>query len=408
MAERQGRPSRTKRPPGRPRDADKRTPRTGHNGILRVAWDNSLARRNQTGTGVYATRLIRELGAKPDLTLQVFEGWDVSRRKPGEYGSQGILARGVRAISGLTWSHGYLPHLLHKGKFDLFHSPAFVVPLGCPCPSIATIFDISFLFFPEHFERRWQTYMNYVMPKVLRKVSAVICISENAKQELLKHFKVPPNKVHVVYCGVDHAQFHPDTPLDQKWAQSVGLHKNDVLHVGTLSQRKNIPMLLRAVASLKSQGKFDNHQLVLAGPALSVLTGGPEIHESIRGLGLSGVVVLTGYIPDGVLPGLYAQAKLLAMPSIYEGFGLPVLESMASGVPVISSNVSSLPEIAGDAAILVPPQDESAWAEAIQDVIDSPSVSAELRRKGLVRAQQFSWQRAGEETLAVYRAVAGS
>src|SRR6476646_4807696 len=106
MPEHQGRPSRTKSPPNIFRDVEKRTRRTVHHGILRVAWDNSLARRNQTGTGVYASQLIRELGAKPDLTLQVFEGWDVSQRKPGEYGSQGILARGVRAISGLTWSHG--------------------------------------------------------------------------------------------------------------------------------------------------------------------------------------------------------------------------------------------------------------------------------------------------------------
>jgi glycosyltransferase involved in cell wall biosynthesis len=379
-----------------------------HNGTLRVAWDNSLAKRNPTGTGVYATQLIRELTAKPDVALQVFEGWDPAKRKPGEYGSQGMLARGARALSGLAWSHGYFPHLLRKGKFDLLHSPAFVVPFGCPCPSVATIFDISFLIFPEHFERRWRTYMNYVMPAVLRSVSAVICISENARQDLLKFCKVSPDKVHVVYCGIDHARFHPDAPLDPQWAQSVGLHKDYVLHVGLLSQRKNIPMLLRAVASLRSRGKFENHQLVLAGPELSVLAGGPEIHESIRSLGLSDTVVLTGYLPDGRLPGLYAQAKLLAMPSIYEGFGLPVLESMASGVPVVASNSSSLPEIAGDAAMLVSPQDESAWAEAIQEIIENSSAAAELRRKGLVRAQQFSWQRAGEETLAVYRTVVGS
>lgn len=378
------------------------------NGTLRVAWDNSLAKRNPTGTGVYATQLIRELTAKPDVALQVFEGWNPANRKPGEFGHQGVLARGARAIRGLAWSYGYFPLQLRKGKFDLLHSPSFVVPLGCPCPSVATILDVSFLIFPEHFERRWRTYVKFMMPSVLRSVSAVICISENAKQDLLKFYKVSPDKVHVVYCGIDHARFHPGAPLDQQWAQSVGLHKDYVLHVGTLSQRKNIPMLLRAVAALRAQGRFEDLQLVLAGPELSVLTGATEIYDAIRDLGLGDVVVLAGFVPDECMPGLYAQAKLLVMPSLYEGFGLPVLESMASGVPVVASNTSSLPEIAAGAAILVPPQDEAAWAEAIQEVIENPSAVAELRRKGLLRAQQFSWQRAGEETLAVYRTVVGS
>jgi glycosyltransferase involved in cell wall biosynthesis len=378
------------------------------NGTLRIAWDNSLAKRNLTGTGVYATQLIRELTAKPDVALQVFEGWDPARRKPGEFGHQGVLARGARAIRGLAWSYGYFPLQLRKGKFDLLHSPSFVVPFGCPCPTVATIFDVSFHMFPEHFEWRWRNYMKYVMPSVLRSVSAVICISECARQDLLKFYEVAPEKVHVVYCGIDHERFSPGASLDPEWARSIGLHKDYVLHVGTLSQRKNIPMLLRAVASLKSKGKFENHQLVLAGPELSVLTGGPEVHESIRNLGLSDVVVLAGYIPDGRLPGLYARAKLLAMPSIYEGFGLPVAESMASGVPVVASNTSSLPEIAAGAAILVPPQDEAAWAEGIAQILENPAAANDLRRKGLERAAQFSWQRAAAETVAVYRTVAGS
>lgn len=375
---------------------------------LRVAWDNSLIRRNPTGSGVYATQLIRELAGQPEIDLEVFSGWDPANRKPGEFGHQGVLSRGARAIRGLAWSYGYFPYLLRKGKFDLLHSPAVVVPLGCPCPAVVTIFDVSFLIFPEHFEWRWRNYTRYVMPSVLRSVSAVICISEHAKQELLKFYKVSPEKVHVVYCGIDHRRFGPDAVLDKGWAESVGLYKEYVLHVGLLSKRKNIPMLLRAVASLRAKGKFENLQLVLAGPELSVLTGAREIHRTIYELGLRDVVVLPGHVPDDFMPGLYRHAKLLVMPSLYEGFGLPVLESMASGVPVVASNSSSLPEVAGDAAILVSPQDESAWAEAIEDVLRSPSTAEELRRKGLLRARQFSWRRAGEETLAVYRAAVGS
>jgi glycosyltransferase involved in cell wall biosynthesis len=374
---------------------------------LRVAWDNSLARRNPTGTGVYASQLIRELSASPGLDLQVFEGWD-SKRKPGEFGSQGVLSRGARAASGMLWGHAYFPYALRKGRFDLLHSPSFVVPFACPCPSVVTIYDLSFLKFPQHFESRWRTYVNAVMPSVLRRVSAVICISEHTRQDLLKSYEVAPQKVHVVYCGIDHARFHPGATLDRSWSQSVGIQKDYVLHVGTLSERKNIPMLLRAVALLQTQGKFADCQLVLAGPEVSVLSGASEIHKTIWYFGLKDVVVLTGHVPEAQLPGLYAGAKVLAMPSLYEGFGLPVLESMAVGTPVVTSNTSSLPEIVEDAGLMVPPQDIAGWAEAIENLLKNRAQADEIRRRGLARAARFSWHQAASETLNVYRSVAGS
>jgi glycosyltransferase involved in cell wall biosynthesis len=377
------------------------------NGCVNVAWDNSLAKRNPTGTGVYAAHLVRELAALPEVKLTVFAGWDPANRQPGQFGGQGILARGARAVRSLAWSHGYFPHLLRKGGFDLLHSPAFVVPLRCPCPSVATIFDVSFLMFPEHYEWRWRQYLKHVMPSVLRRVSAVICISEHSRQDLLRFYDVPPGKVHVVYCGIDHERFSPAAILDPNWARSVGLTREYLLHVGTVSERKNIPMLLRALASLRSRGNLENLQLCLAGPELSVLTGASDIHRLVQELGLGETVVFTGQVPEEHLPGLYARARLVVMPSLYEGFGLPVLEGMASGAPVVASNASSLPEIAGDAALLAPPQDEAAWAEAIQSILENPMTAAELRRKGLQRARQFSWQRAASETLAVYRGIAG-
>ena len=379
-----------------------------NNRPLRVAWDNSLARRNPTGTGVYSSQLIRTLGQQPDLTLEVFNGWDPWGRTRGVYGNQALLARGSRAFTGLLWNHLYFPHLLRKKRFDVVHSPAFVIPFGCPCPSVVTILDLSFLAFPAQFEQRWQTYVKAIMPSVLRTASGVICISEHSKEELLKSYDVSTDKIHVVHCGIDHARFHPDVKSDVDWLRSIGVTKDYVLHVGTLSQRKNIPLLLRAVAVLRSRGLFNDHQLVLAGPELPVLHGGSEIHAAIRDLGLQDVVVLTGHVADDRLPGLYAHAKLLVMPSLYEGFGLPILESMATGTPVVASNCSSIPEVAGDAAILVPPHDEQALADAIADVIGSHATAEELRSKGLQRARQFSWERSAAETLEVYRSVVRS
>ncbi len=136
------------------------------------------------------------------------------------------------------------------------------------------------------------------------------------------------------------------------------------------------------------------------------MTGASAVYQTIQQLDLASSVVLAGHVPDEHVPGLYTHASALIMPSLYEGFGFPVLESMASGTPVITSNTSSLPEVAGDAALLVPPHDELALADAIANVMECRTTAAELRRKGLQRARQFSWERTANETLEVYRSIA--
>jgi glycosyltransferase involved in cell wall biosynthesis len=244
------------------------------------------------------------------------------------------------------------------------------------------------------------------MPLAVRSAAAIICGSENSKADIARNYSIRPGKVHVIPYGIDHNRFHPGITLDQQWAQALGLREGYVLHVGTFSYRKNIPTLLRAISHLRSKGKWGTRQLVLAGSQSEGMKGVQEVYDTIQELELGSNVVLTGYVPDEHVPGLYAHASALVMPSLYEGFGFPVLESMAVGTAVIASNVSSLPEVAGDAAILVPPQDVETWAKAIEEVIESRTVSSELRRKGLARASQFSWERTAEQTIAVYRAVA--
>src|SRR5262249_20247473 len=150
-------------------------------------------------------------------------------------------------------------------------------------------------------------------------------------------------------------------------ARRIGLRGEYVLHVGTLVTRKNIPTLLRAVASLRSSGQWGDRQLVLAGPETPGVHGADEIREEIKRLELTDIVVLTGHVDDDHMPGIYTNARLLVMPSLYEGFGFPVLEGMAAGTPVIASNVTSLPEITGDAALLFDPHDVDALANAIRE-----------------------------------------
>ncbi|HXA85905.1 MAG TPA: glycosyltransferase family 1 protein, partial [Candidatus Dormibacteraeota bacterium] len=354
--------------------------------VLKVAWDNCFARRNETGTGVYAARLLDQFIHRPDLSIGVFDG-------PASMRSEKTMLRAVQTAEYLLWTHARLPAILRKGGFDLLHAPAFIAPIKSPCPLVITIHDVMYLLYPSHFSRWWVTYMKTVMPLVVRSAAAIICGSEHSKRDIVKAYGLPPDKIHTIPYGVEHQRFHPAATLDTAWTRALGIRDGYLLHVGALAERKNIPTLLRAIANLRSRGKWGTRQLVLAGSAAPGMTGAAAVYETIRQLDLASSVVLAGHVPDEHVPGLYAHASALIMPSLYEGFGFPVLESMSSGTPVITSNTSSLPEVAGDAALLVPPHDEQALADAIAEIIECRTTAEELRTKGLQRARQFSWER---------------
>ncbi|HZD95532.1 MAG TPA: glycosyltransferase family 1 protein [Candidatus Sulfotelmatobacter sp.] len=367
---------------------------------IKLAWDDCFPRRNLTGSGVYAARLLEHLTGNQALDLTVFSGWPDGR-------SGGSLVRRVLKISGnLAWTHLDLPFRLWKGGFEVLHSPAFIAPLRSPCPAVITVHDITYLLYPSHFAAWWVHYMKSVMPVTIKSAAAIICGSEHSRRDLITAYKLPSAKVHVIPYGVEHRQFRQGALLDEGWRRLAGIRDGYVLHVGGFYERKNIPVLLRAVADLRSRGKWADRQLVLAGAEAPGIMGADEIHRTIAELELAANIVLPGRVPDEHLPGLYAQAALVVMPSLYEGFGFPVLEAMAAGTPVVASNTSSLPEIAGDAAILVLPSDISGFADAIGQVLGNAGLAAELRGRGLERARQFTWQRTAAATIDVYRSVA--
>jgi glycosyltransferase involved in cell wall biosynthesis len=367
--------------------------------ILKVAWDNCFARRNEGGTGIYAARLLEQFTHRSDLEIEVLNGWRFDSRG-------GKLARrALRATSDLFWTHAYLPHLLSKQHFDLLHAPAFIAPGRSPCPVVITIHDVTYLLYPSHFPRWRVAYLRSVMPPAVRSAAAIICGSENSKRDLTIAYGVAADRVHVIPYGVDLARFHPGVSLDRTWADPLGICDGYLLHVGAFSSRKNIPTLLRAFAHLRSRPSWGVRQLVLAGSESPGLAGAGEIYKTMEQLGLTASVILPGHVPDQHLPGLYAHAGALVMPSLYEGFGFPILESMAVGTPVVASNSSSIPEVAGGAAILVPPHDEHALANAIAEMIQNRTIAKEFREKGLDRAHQFTWQRTARETIALYRTL---
>jgi glycosyltransferase involved in cell wall biosynthesis len=365
---------------------------------LKVAWDNSFVRKDPGGSRVYAARLLEQFAHRTDISTTMFNGWS------GDLPARNFATRAFRTAGSMLWIHAGLPAVLWKRGFDLLHAPAFMAPIASPCPVVITVHDITYLLYPEHFAGWWVRYMKFVMPAVVKSAAAIICGSEHSRLDIMKAYGLSADKVRAIPYGVDHDRFHPGATLDSDWAKSLGIREGYLLHVGLFLQRKNIPFLLRAIAGLRTKNGR-TVQLVLAGTEHPAVKGAAEIHQTIQELQLEDSVVLAGHVPDRHLPGLYAQAKALVMPSLYEGFGFPILESMAAGTPVVATKSSSLPEVAGNAAILVSPTDEQALAEAIETVIANPRIAAELRTKGLARARQFNWERTAAETVDVYRSV---
>lgn len=305
-----------------------------------------------------------------------------------------------RRLVRIAWEQLAWPLVAGSEKLDLLHSMAFVTPLLSPCPTVVTVYDLSFIRFPDRFARMQRLYLASQAKRSCRQSRRVITISDSGRQDVHKQFGVPLEKIDVVNPGVD-KRFRPlpSSEIDF-FRQRHGLPNQFILHVGTLQPRKNIPLLLEAYA-----------QLALPGVKL-VLVGGEgwmfgEIHERVEALGLEKEVIFTGYVPDSDLPLWYNAADLFVFPSVYEGFGMPVVEAMACGAPVVAADSSSIPEAAGDAALLFDPSDSSELADRMRAVLLDAELSAKMQGVGVEQASQFSWQRAARETAGVHeRALA--
>lgn len=295
----------------------------------------------------------------------------------------------------ILWEQVVWPWQAWRRGLRLLHSMAFVTPLLAPCPSVITVYDLSFYHFPERFPTLQRWYLSSQTRRSCQRARRIITISESSRQDVHRFLGVPLAQIDVVVPGVD-ALYRPLPPAEvAAFRQKHGLGRF-VLHVGTLQPRKNIPVLIEAFARL------DDPELKL------VLVGGKgwlydDIFRQVQALGLTERVIFTGYVPDDDLPLWYNAAELLVFPSVYEGFGLPVVEAMACGTPVIAANSSSIPEAVGEAGLLFAPDDVATLANQMTAVLTNNALRATLRQQGLAHAQTFSWERAGWATAVVYR-----
>lgn len=306
-----------------------------------------------------------------------------------------------RAPIRIAWEQVVLPVATRRDRLDLFHGTMNVLPRMLPCPGVVTVHDLAFLRWPEQVPARRYRYLSAGIRDAVKRAERVIAISEATKADVVELLQVDPARVAVTPLGVDGA-FRPVDPDGvTRFRQHHGLDRPYVLAVGNLEPRKNLPTLLRAFARIRDEVP---HDLVLVGGE-GWLTG--EIHETLRELRLGDRVRMTGFVEDWELPIWYSAADLFVLPSLYEGFGLPILEAMACGTPVIAAKTSAMPEVAGDAAVLIDPRDEQAIADEMVWLLHDPGFADVLRKRGLIRANMFRWEETAIRTVAVYRAIVG-
>jgi glycosyltransferase involved in cell wall biosynthesis len=296
----------------------------------------------------------------------------------------------------ILWEQLVQPQVLRRISADVVHGPVFVGPLVAPCPVVTTIHDLSFIRFPHLFRPGNRFYLKFMTQLSARRSRRLIAVSEHAASEAVHLLGVSREKITVIYHGVDPV-FQP-LPTNQVAAfrERQGLTHPFVLFVGTLEPRKNLKHLIEAFSRVHD----GRTQLVLVGGKGWLYD---DLFARVEELNLSEAVLFPGYVRSEELPLWYNAATVLAYPSLYEGFGMPVTEAQACGTPVLTSNTSSLPEAGGKAALLVNPRDVEEIAAGLSRILGDQALRKDLRERGLAHARRFSWSRTAEQTMQVYR-----
>lgn len=292
-----------------------------------------------------------------------------------------------------------LPVETFTGRVRLYHATDFTLPPALPgTRTLLTVHDLSFVRAPETATPVLKAYLDRVVPRSVRRASHVLADSQATKDDLVELYGTPPEKITVLLSGVN-GQFRP--VRDPEVRQRYKLPNNPyVLSIGTVQPRKNYARLIEALAALGPA--FNDVHIVIAGGRGWLDS---PIYRAVDDFDMAGRVHFTGFARDEDLPALYSEARCLAYPSLYEGFGFPVLEAMACATPAVASNISSMPEVAGDAALLVDPYDVDALADALRRLLVDETLRADLVARGLEQAARFTWAHSAEQLREVYRRV---
>ena len=368
--------------------------------IVRIAIDTR--KLHDFGIGTYIRNLLRQL-ARLDAHTEY-----VLLCQERDCAVAAALGPNFRAVVDSSRPYSLreqisIPATLRRERADVFHAPHYVLPVLTGCRSVVTIHDCIHLMFPQYLPNRAaHGYARASIWTAARRSSRILTVSESSKRDILRFFDVPPDKIHVIYNAIDD-RFSQEPPEEEmmRVQERYQLHGDFVLYAGNVKPHKNLERLIDAF-HLVRQGGLDQVKLVVIGDEVSKYA---ELRRAVHRHNLHKYVRFLGYMPDETLAVLYRLATVFVFPSLYEGFGLPPLEAMASGTPVVTSNVSSLPEVAGDAAVLVDPYDPVSIADGIRRVLTDSALRDALRTKGFQRAAEFSWEQSVRRVRHIYGEV---
>ena len=354
------------------------------------------------GIGTYIRNLLRHLArldAETEFVLLCREADKAALASLGQNFRPVFEGAGNYSVSEQL----RIPYALKREGVTLFHAPHYVLPPLVPCRSVVTIHDCIHLMFPQYLPNRMAfAYARASIALAARRASRVLTVSESSKRDILHFVDAPPEKIDVIYNAYDERfAVEPQEEDVVRVRERYQLQDEFILYAGNVKPHKNLERLIEAFHLVRRRG-LDHLKLVLIGDDISKYAA---LRRAVHQHQLHKYVRFLGYLPEATLAVMYRLAGVFVFPSIYEGFGLPPLEAMASGTPVVTSNVSSLPEVAGDAAVLVDPYDPVSIADGIYHVLSDEQVRSSLRRRGLARAHQFSWEASVRRVREIYREV---
>ena len=376
-----------------------------------IAVDYTPAVRQQAGIGRIVRGQIDALIAlRPDLDLRLFVAGPADpaarRAAPLPLHATPIDERTLVRV----WHRLNLPLPLVEwftgGPLDLFHATDFVLAPTRARRKLLTVHDLAFLFYPDAAMPSLHHYLNRVVPRSVHRADAIVADSHHTARDLHEQWQVPPEQISVVHGAVDHSRFQPVTDpahltaVRQRYA--IG-ERPFLLALSRLEPRKNFVRLIEAFHQARHQGRLP-HRLVIGGGQGWLYEA---IYQRVSDLNLHEHVHFTGFVADADLPALYSAADFFAYPSLYEGFGLPIVEALACGTPVLAGNNSSLPEAGGPGAFYVDAEEVDAIAQGLVQLATDPALRARLRQAGLLHAAQFTWQRSAEQLLVAYTQLLG-
>lgn len=375
--------------------------------MMNITIDARLVLNTMTGIGTYLIHLIEALltiDTKNSYRMLVSDKLEPNH-SVNQWKQQNLITEKIGVKPVRPGQHLLVPLKLKGRNIDVYHYPHFDLPLLQAHPSVVTIHDLKYIIAPELFPEFGsfkKLYMSFCYRMSCRKAKKIVVVSESTKRDLMRLFQVSPQKISVIPLA---ANLQLSTVVNKSELHSrlrnLGMNTKYFLVVGERRPHKNLVRIIEAFQIFKQHG-FDDYKLVIIGKKYSSYS---EPEKKIEQLNLTEDVILKGYVSDEELPLYYQGAEAFLFASLYEGFGIPILEAMSCGTPVITSNISSLPEVAADAALCINPVSSSAIAEAMERLVLNPELKINLISKGLKRAKMFGWKQAAEQTLAVYQEV---